>query len=408
MYELNDNFFKFPGGYLFAMVREKTAEFKKNNPDAEVISLGIGDVTKPLAPAVVEALQKASAEMGEAETFHGYGRYEGYEFLRNAICEKDFLPRGVVIEPDEVFVNDGAKSDVGGISDLFSANNIAAICDPTYPVYVDSNVLAGRAGIYSEEKKCWSNILYLPCTEENGFLPRILKEGQTVPSIIYLCFPNNPTGVMITKEQLQKWVDYAYEHQSIILYDSAYVGFIETENAPHTIYECEHAKECAIEMRSYSKTAGFTGMRMGYTVIPKDLKMDGHSLNRMWVRRLGVRYNGAPYIIQKAAAAVYTPEGEKQTKEQIQYYKENTKMILSRLEKMGITAYGGKDSPYVWMKTPNHMTSWEFFDYLLEKANVIGTPGSGFGPSGEGYFRLTGFGTHEQTEKALEKMVGIL
>ena len=408
MYELNDNFFKFPGGYLFAMVREKTAEFKKINPDAEIISLGIGDVTKPLAPAVVEALKKAAEEMGASETFHGYGPYEGYEFLRDVICEKDFKPRGVVIEPDEVFVNDGAKSDVGGISDLFSANNIAAICDPTYPVYVDSNVLAGRAGIYSEEKKCWSNILYLPCTEENGFLPQVPKEGQTVPSIIYLCFPNNPTGVMITKDKLQKWVDYAYEHQSIILYDAAYVGFIETENAPHTIYECEHAKECAIEMRSYSKTAGFTGMRMGYTVIPKALKMDGHSLNSMWVRRLGVRYNGAPYMIQKAAAAVYTPEGERQTKEQIQYYKENTKTILSKLEKMGITAYGGKDSPYVWMKTPNHMSSWEFFDYLLERANVIGTPGSGFGPSGEGYFRLTGFGTHDETEKALEKMAGVL
>lgn len=408
MYELNDNFFKFPGGYLFAMIREKTEKYLQKNPGAELISLGVGDVTIPLAPAVIEALQKAVSEMASEETFHGYGHYEGYEFLRQAIKDFDFAPYGVELGLNEIFINDGAKSDVGNIIDLFSLNNSVAICEPTYPVYVDSNVLAGRAGAYDEKKQRWSNILYLPCVEENGFCPMVPSEEEAVPAIIYLCFPNNPTGVMITKPELQKWVDYAYCHQSIILYDAAYVGFIETEEAPHTIYECEHAKECAIEMRSYSKTAGFTGMRLGYTIIPKELEKDGHNLNRMWYRRLGVKYNGAPYIIQRAAEAIYTPEGAGQVREQIAYYKENTKIILAELKKMGFQAFGGVDAPYIWMKTPGGMTSWEFFDYLLESRNVIGTPGSGFGPSGEGYFRLTGFGTHEQTRAALDRMADIL
>lgn len=408
MYELNENFSKFPGGYLFALVREKTLEYKRKNPQADIISLGVGDVTRPLAPAVVDALQKATAEQADAKTFRGYGPYAGYEFLREAICEKDFASRNVKIKPDEVFVNDGAKSDAGGISELFGKNNAVAVCDPTYPVYVDSNVLAGRAGIYSKEQNGYSDIVYLSCTKENGFLPQIPQEGQKVPSLIYLCFPNNPTGVMISKAKLQEWVDYAYENKSVILYDAAYVSFIESDDAPHTIYECDHAKECAIEMRSYSKTAGFTGLRLGYTVIPKELERNGLNLNEMWMRRLGVRYNGAPYIIQRAAEAIYTPEGEAQVKEQIQYYKQNTKTILTKLKGMGIEAFGGKDAPYVWMKTPNHMTSWEFFDFLLDKANVIGTPGSGFGSSGEGYFRLTGFGTKEQTLEALNRMTKIL
>lgn len=403
MYELNDNFFKFPGGYLFTMVREKKKKFEEDHPDKDVISLGVGDVTLPLAPVIVDAMQKAVLELGKKETFRGYGSSVGYDFLREKISKWDFEKYGAVIEPDEIFINDGAKSDVGNIIELFSNNNYLAICEPTYPAYVDTNVIAGRAGTYDEKTGRWSNVLYMPCTEENNFIPDLPDENVKTPSMIYLCFPNNPTGAMITKDELQKWVDYARRNKSIIFYDAAYVGFIETEGAPHTIYECEGARECAIEMRSYSKTAGFTGERLGYTVIPKDIENEYGNLNRMWCRRQGTKYNGAPYIIQRGAEAIYCDEGQKQTKEQINYYKRNTKLIRDELEKMGYTAYGGKDAPYVWMKTPDNMTSWEFFDFLLNEANIIGTPGSGFGPSGEGYLRLTGFGTYEDTLKALER-----
>lgn len=404
MYELNDNFFKFPGGYLFTMVRQKNAQFQKDHPQADVISLGVGDVTLPLAPAVIEALQKAAAEMGDARTFHGYGSTQGYEFLRAAIRRHDFAEYGAKVDLDEIFINDGAKSDVGNIIELFSENNYIAICEPTYPAYVDTNVIAGKAGTYDSGTNQWSNILYMACTEENGFLPQIPDEKEKVPALIYLCFPNNPTGAMITKEELQKWVDYARKNGSVILYDAAYVGFIETEGAPHTIYECEGARECAIEMRSYSKTAGFTGMRLGYTVIPKEIGNSRGNLNQMWGRRQGTKYNGAPYIIQRAAEAIYTEQGKEQTGQQIAYYKRNTRLIREELQKMGYTAYGGVDAPYIWMKTPAGMTSWEFFDYLLQNANIIGTPGSGFGPSGEGFFRLTGFGTYESTAAAIERI----
>lgn len=404
MYELNDNFFKFPGGYLFTMVREKRADFQKAHPEADIISLGVGDVTLPLAPAVIDALQAAVQEMGVKETFKGYGSTQGYEFLRKAIQREDFEKYGAKVDLDEIFINDGAKSDVGNIIELFSLNNYLAICEPTYPAYVDTNVIAGRAGSYNAKTNRWSNILYMPCTEEHNFLPEIPNSSEKVPSMIYLCFPNNPTGVMITKPELQKWVDYARENGAVILYDAAYVGFIETEGAPHTIYECEGARECAVELRSYSKTAGFTGMRLGYTVVPKDIQNKQGNLHDMWCRRQGTKYNGAPYIIQRGAEAIYTEEGQKQTKEQIAYYKRNTKMICEELKKMGYTAYGGEDAPYVWMKTPNGMNSWQFFDKLLEQVHIIGTPGSGFGPSGEGFFRLTGFGTYEDTKFALERI----
>lgn len=409
MYELNENFFRFPGEYLFTMVREKKAAYEKENPEKEIISLGVGDVTQPLAPAVLEAMQKAIAELGAADTFKGYGSSIGYEFLRKKIAEWDFERYNARIYPDEIFINDGAKSDVGNITELFSDNNYIAICEPTYPAYVDTNVIAGRAGTYDAETNRWSNILYMACTEEKAFMPQIPSAEEGVPALIYLCFPNNPTGAMISKDALQKWVDYARENKAVILYDAAYVSFIETEGAPHTIYECEGARECAIELRSYSKTAGFTGLRLGYTVIPNDIRNDRipsglGNLNKMWNRRQGTKYNGAPYIVQRGAEAIYSSEGEKQTMEKIAYYKRNTKLIKEELEKMGYTAYGGTDAPYVWMKTPNDMTSWQFFDYLLERANIIGTPGSGFGPSGEGFFRLTGFGTYENTVKALERL----
>lgn len=404
MYELNDNFFKFPGGYLFTMVRQKNERYQKEHPNADVISLGVGDVTRPLAPAVVEALEKAVREMGEEKTFRGYGPTQGYEFLRRAVSQNDFQQYGAQIEEDEIFINDGAKSDVGNIIELFSLNNSLAICEPTYPAYVDTNVIAGRAGSYDAKTGQWSNIRYMACTEDNGFYPEIPKDTENPPALIYLCYPNNPTGAMITLPKLQEWVDYARKTGAVILYDAAYVGFIETPGAPHTIYECEGARECAIEMRSYSKTAGFTGMRLGYTVIPKELGNAQGNLHQMWQRRQGTKYNGAPYIIQRGAEAIYTGAGKEQTKAQIAYYKRNTQMILEELRKMGYTAYGGKDAPYVWMKTPVGMNSWEFFDLLLEREQLIGTPGSGFGPSGEGFFRLTGFGNYERTKEALERM----
>ncbi|RHP36251.1 LL-diaminopimelate aminotransferase [Lachnotalea sp. AF33-28] len=401
MYKVNDNYLKLPGSYLFAAIGKKVNTYAGLHPDKKIIRLGIGDVTQPLAPAIIKALHSAVDEMADAATFKGYAPDLGYEFLRNAIVEGDFASRGCDIQADEIFVSDGAKCDCGNIQELFSLDNKIAVCDPVYPVYVDSNVMAGRTGTYDADAETWSDVIYMPCTLENHFTPELPKE---TPDLIYLCYPNNPTGAAITKPELQKWVDYANKVGAVILYDAAYEAYITEEGIPHSIYECEGARTCAIEFRSFSKNAGFTGLRLGYTVIPKDLKRGEASLHDMWARRHGTKYNGAPYIVQKAGAAVYSEEGRAQLKEQVAYYLNNARTIFDGLKAAGYTVAGGVNSPYVWLKTPDKMTSWEFFDYLLENVNVVGTPGSGFGPSGEGYFRLTGFGTYENTLEAVERI----
>lgn len=401
MYKINENYLKLPGSYLFSTIAKKVKEYSNTYPEKKIIRLGIGDVTLPLAPAVIDALHAATDEMSEKEMFKGYAPDLGYEFLRSAIAKNDYKTRGVDIAIDEIFISDGAKSDSGNIGDIFAVNNKIAVCDPVYPVYVDTNVMAGRTGEYNYETGKWSNVIYMPCTKENNFAPSLPTE---VPDIIYLCFPNNPTGAAITKEELQTWVDYAITHQAVIIYDAAYEVYISDEKIPHTIYECDGAKTCAIELRSFSKNAGFTGTRLGFTVIPKDLKCGDVSLNSLWARRHGTKFNGAPYIIQAAGAAVYTEEGMKQTREQIDYYMKNARVIRDGLKEAGYLVSGGVNAPYIWLKTPENMTSWQFFDYLLEKANVVGTPGSGFGPSGEGYFRLTAFGTYESTMEAIERI----
>ena len=401
MYKVNDNYLKLPGSYLFAAIGKKVNTYAGLHPDKKIIRLGIGDVTQPLAPAIIKALHSAVDEMADAATFKGYAPDLGYEFLRNAIVEGDFASRGCDIQADEIFVSDGAKCDRGNIQELFSLDNKIAVCDPVYPVYVDSNVMAGRTGTYDADAETWSDVIYMPCTLENHFTPELPKE---TPDLIYLCYPNNPTGAAITKPELQKWVDYANKVGAVILYDAAYEAYITEEGIPHSIYECEGARTCAIEFRSFSKNAGFTGLRLGYTVIPKDLKRGEASLHDMWARRHGTKYNGAPYIVQKAGAAVYSEEGRAQLKEQVAYYLNNARTIFDGLKAAGYTVAGGVNSPYVWLKTPDKMTSWEFFDYLLENVNVVGTPGSGFGPSGEGYFRLTGFGTYENTLEAVERI----
>ena len=401
MFKINENYLKLPGSYLFSTIGKKVREFTNENPDKKIIRLGIGDVTLPLAPAVVNALHTAVDEMGSNVSFKGYAPDLGYEFLRQAIADNDFKTRGVTIALDEIFISDGAKSDSGNIGDIFDIDNKIAVCDPVYPVYVDTNAMSGRTGEFIPELGKWSNVIYMPCTEETNFAPELPKEE---PDIIYLCFPNNPTGSTITKDELQKWVDYANKVGAVIIYDAAYEAYISEENVPHTIYECEGAKTCAIEIRSFSKNAGFTGTRLGFTVIPKELKSGDVSLNSLWARRHGTKFNGAPYIIQAAGAAIYTEEGKKQTMEQIAYYMNNAKVIREGLIAAGYSVSGGINAPYIWMKTPNKMTSWEFFDFLLNKANVVGTPGSGFGPSGEGYFRLTAFGTYENTLEAIERI----
>ena len=401
MYKINDNYLKLPGSYLFSTIAKKVNAYTAANPDKKVIRLGIGDVTLPLAPAVIDAMHKAVDEMAHAETFHGYAPDLGYEFLRSAIVENDYKARGVDIAIDEIFVSDGAKSDSGNIGDIFAQNNRIAVCDTVYPVYVDTNAMAGRTGDYVKEKEAWSNVIYMPCTAENNFVPELPKE---TPDIIYICCPNNPTGTTLNKDQLQKWVDFALTKGSVIIYDAAYEAYISEDDVPHSIYECDGAKKCAIEMRSFSKNAGFTGTRLGFTVIPKELTCDGVSLNSLWARRHGTKFNGAPYIIQRAGEAVYSPEGKKQTKEQIAYYMNNAKIIREGLTNAGYTVFGGVNAPYIWLKTPDDMTSWDFFDYLLEKLNIVGTPGSGFGPSGEGYFRLTAFGSLENTKEAMERI----
>ncbi len=402
MFKINDNYLKLPGSYLFSTIAKKVNQFTVENPDKKVIRLGIGDVTQPLAPAIIDTLHHAVDEMGKAETFHGYAPDLGYEFLRTAIRDNDYAARGCDIQADEIFVSDGAKSDSSNIQEIFSLDNKIAVCDPVYPVYVDSNVMAGRTGTYDPATECWSNVIYMPCTAENNFAPEFPEKE---PDLIYLCFPNNPTGAMITKDQLQAWVDYANKIGAIIIYDAAYEAYISEENVPHTIYECEGARTCAIELKSFSKNAGFTGTRLGYTVIPKDIKSNGVMLHSLWARRHGTKYNGAPYIIQRAGEAVYSEEGKAQLKKQVAYYMNNAKVIMEGLKNAGYEVYGGVNAPYIWLKTPNQMTSWEFFDYLLEKANVVGTPGSGFGPSGEGYFRLTAFGNYENTVEAVERIV---
>lgn len=401
MFQVNENYLKLPGSYLFSTIGKKVAAYTEANPQKEVIRLGIGDVTQPIAPAIIEALHKAVDEMAHAETFRGYAPDLGYDFLRNEIVKNDYAARGCDISADEIFVSDGAKSDSGNIQELFSADAKIAVCDPVYPVYVDSNVMAGRTGVYNEETQTWSNVIYMPCVMENNFVPEFPKEA---PQLIYLCLPNNPTGTTITKAQLQEWVDYANRIGAVIIYDAAYEAYISEDNVAHSVYECEGAKTCAIEIKSFSKNAGFTGVRLGYTVVPKELKCGDVSLNAMWARRHGTKFNGAPYIVQRAGEAVYSDAGKAQLKDQVAYYMKNAKEIKNGLKEAGYTVFGGVNAPYIWLKTPDKMTSWDFFDYLLEHANVVGTPGSGFGPSGEGYFRLTAFGSYENTLAALERI----
>ncbi|MGN0531139.1 MAG: LL-diaminopimelate aminotransferase [Eubacterium sp.] len=390
--KINSNFLKLESSYLFSTVARKQREYQAAHPDKEVIRLSIGDVTKPLVPAVIEAMHKAVDEMADEATFRGYPPEYGYDFILEAIQKNDYEARGVDIAKDEIFLSDGAKSDCGNIGDIFSTDNKVAICDPVYPVYLDSNVMSGR-----------TDIIYMPCTEENNFMPEIPTE---IPDVIYLCFPNNPTGMTASKEQLKKWVDFALEHNSLILFDSAYEAFI-TDDSPKSIYEIEGAKKCAIELRSFSKTAGFTGVRCGYTVVPKELVFEGASLNQFWARRQATKFNGVSYVTQRAAEAVYSEEGKKQTKETIAYYQRNARVIFDTLTEAGFTCYGAVNSPYVWLKTPDNMTSWEFFDDLLDKCQVVGTPGSGFGKSGEGYLRLTAFGNYEKTIEAVERIKSV-
>ena len=401
MVTVNHNYLKLPGSYLFSTIGKKVRAYKEENPDKEVISLGIGDVTQPLVPAIIDALHGAVEEMAHAETFHGYAPDLGYEFLRRAIAKNDYQDRGCNIPADEIFVSDGAKSDSGNIQEIFGTDNKVAVCDPVYPVYVDTNVMAGRTGEYNTVRENFDGVIYMPCRKENGFLPEFPSE---VPDLIYLCFPNNPTGSAITKDGLQKWVDYANKNGCVIIYDAAYEAYISEENVPHSIYECEGARTCAIELRSFSKNAGFTGVRLGFTVIPKELVRDGVSLHSLWARRHGTKFNGAPYIVQKAGEAVYSEAGKAQLKDQVGYYMRNAKLIHDELTKAGFSVSGGVNAPYIWLETPDKMTSWEFFDYLLKNANVVGTPGSGFGSHGEGYFRLTAFGTYENTLKAIDRI----
>ena len=406
MIKINENFLDLQDSYLFSTIAKKVSEFQNNNPDKKIIKLGIGDVTLPLAPACVEAMKKASDDLSKKETFMGYGPEQGYEFLRSKIVEQDYKKYGIDIQTDEIFVSDGAKCDTGNIVDIFSKDNKVAITDPVYPVYLDTNTMAGRSGKYNKETGKYENIIYMPCTSENNFEPKFPSE---VPDMIYLCFPNNPTGTVLTKSQLAKWVNYAKENKSIILFDSAYEAFITEQNVPHSIYEIEGAKEVAIEFRSFSKTAGFTGVRCGYTVIPKALKGytnsgDAVELNKLWNRRQCTKFNGASYITQRGAEAIYSEEGRKQIMQNIKYYQENAKIIREGLQKAGYTVYGGINAPYIWLKLPENVKSWDFFDKLLNELAIVGTPGVGFGPSGEGYFRLTAFGSRSNTIEAMERI----
>ena len=402
MVKINENFLKLPGGYLFPEIGRRVRAFSAENPPMPLIRLGIGDVTQPLAPAVVTAMEKAVEEMGRKETFRGYCEETccTYDFLRFAI-QGSYQDQGVDIADDEIFVSDGAKTDCGSIGDIFGLDNIVAVCDPVYPVYVDTNAMAGRAGAFDGER--WTSLVYLPCTADNGFFPD-LPQGDKVPDLIYICSPNNPTGGAATKEQLKVWVDYANRHGSVILYDSAYEAFITQPGIPHSIFEVEGAKTCAIEFRSFSKTAGFTGTRCAYTVVPMELERGGVKLNSLWNRRQTTKFNGVSYVVQRGAAAVYTPEGRAQILENVAYYQNNARIIREKLSGAGLTCFGGVDAPYIWLKTPENMGSWAFFDLLLDRAHVATTPGAGFGPSGEGYIRLTAFGETSATQEAVERI----
>ncbi|WP_296803285.1 LL-diaminopimelate aminotransferase [uncultured Methanobrevibacter sp.] len=403
--KINENYLKLKSSYLFVEVARRETEFRKANPDADVIKMGIGDVTKPLVPAVIEAFHAAVDELADAETFMGYGPEQGYDFLANAIIENDYNKFGIDLDTSEVFISDGAKSDTANIQDIFGIDNKIAVTDPVYTVYVDTNVMAGRTGEMKDDGM-YEGLTYIKCNAENGFVPELPSDPV---DIIYLCYPNNPTGTTLTKDQLKVFVDYAKENKAIILFDAAYVAFITEDDVPHSIYEIEGAKEVAIEFKSFSKTAGFTGTRCAYTVVPKELKgydSEGNEveINPLWNRRQTTKFNGASYPVQKAAEATFSPEGQKQIEEIIEYYMENAKIIRESLTDMGLDVYGGVSSPYIWVKTPNDMDSWDFFDLLLNEANVIGTPGSGFGPSGEGYLRLTAFNTLENTKEAMDRI----
>ncbi|MBO4266764.1 MAG: LL-diaminopimelate aminotransferase [Lachnospiraceae bacterium] len=401
MVKINENYGQLQGSYLFSTIAKKVSEYTDAHPEKKIIRLGIGDVTRPLTGSVISSLHKAVDEMADEATFRGYAPDLGYDFLRHAICENDYRARGCRIDEDEIFVSDGAKPDSGNIQEIFANDNKIAVCDPVYPVYVDSNVMSGRCGQYDKETGRYRNVLYMDCTPENGFVPSIPKESA---DIIYLCFPNNPTGATVKKDELQKWVDHANENGSVIIYDAAYEAYIKDADIPHSIYECSGARECAIELHSFSKNAGFTGLRLGYAVVPKDIVRSGVSLRDLWARRHATKYNGAPYIVQRAGEAVYSAEGKKEIQGLIDYYMDNAAYIREGLKKAGYTVFGGENSPYIWLATPDNMTSWEFFDHLLHSANVVGTPGVGFGSCGEGFFRLTAFGSHENTREAVDRI----
>lgn len=406
MIKINGNFSRLQGSYLFSEIAKRVSAFQNEHPQADLIRLGIGDVTQPLAGEVVKAMHEAVDEMGTANGFHGYGPEQGYDFLREAIVKGDYLSRGVQIDADEVFVSDGSKCDTGNIGDILSGDCVVAVTDPVYPVYVDTNVMAGRSGEFNAASGQFEKIVYLVTDEQNGFIPELPK---TKVDVVYLCYPNNPTGMTLNREQLKVWVDWANRQGVLILFDGAYERFITQEDVPHSIYEIDGAKSCAIEFRSFSKTAGFTGTRCAYTVVPRDLKGfdeqgNAFSLNALWNRRHTTKFNGVSYVVQKGAAAIYTPEGKREVEEIIEFYLKNAKIILEGLAGIGIKAYGGVNSPYVWLRTPGGMDSWEFFDKLLFEANVVGTPGSGFGAAGQGYFRLTAFNTEENTRRAMERM----
>ena len=401
---VNAHFLKLPNNYLFSDIAKKVNAFKVSHPKTDLIRLGIGDVTRPLPQASIEAMHKAVDELANKETFHGYGPEQGYDFLIDAVIRNDYAPRGVYLEPGEVFISDGAKSDTGNIGDILRHDNSIGVTDPIYPVYIDSNVMCGRAGILEDGR--WSNVVYLPCLSENNFVPEIPDRRI---DILYLCYPNNPTGTVISKAELKKWVNYALENDTLILYDAAYEAYIQDPDIPHSIYEIKGAKKVAIEFRSFSKTAGFTGVRCGYTVVPKELTaatLEGERipLNRMWNRRQCTKFNGTSYITQRGAEAIYTPEGKKQVKAIIQYYMANARIMKEALESTGLKVFGGENAPYLWVKTPGEVNSWKFFEQMLYEANVVGTPGVGFGPSGEGYIRLTAFGERADCEEAMKRI----
>ena len=404
MATINDNYLKLPGSYLFAEIARRVAAYKEANPDADIIRLGIGDVTQPLPQVCIEAMHKAVDDQAKAETFHGYGPEQGYSFLTEAIIKNNYTDRGIEIAPDEIFVSDGSKSDCGNIQEIFGTANKVAITDPVYPVYLDTNVMAGRTGTMQEDGH-FEGVVYLPCTAENNFAPSLPTEKV---DMIYLCCPNNPTGTTLSRAELTKWVNYAKENDAVILFDAAYAAYITEDDVPRSIYEIPGAKDVAIEFRSFSKTAGFTGTRCGYTIVPKTvtgLAADGSRVpfNKLWNRRHTTKFNGTAYIVQRGAAAIYTEEGKKQVKELVSYYMENARIIREGLKSVGIKAYGGVNAPYIWLKTPDNMSSWDFFDKLLHEVNIVGTPGAGFGPCGEGYFRLTAFGSRENTERAVAR-----